>query len=94
MQLYYKFIKFNDTKPRPEYAHYAVCRYRHFSHRASQHVHGDCVINVVSFLCKKTSRGIDAERVNLVINMDVPYDSETYLHRVGRAGRFGKDYCP
>ncbi|CAB3996574.1 probable ATP-dependent RNA helicase DDX20 [Paramuricea clavata] len=36
-----------------------------------------------------TSRGIDAERVNLVINMDLPRDSETYLHRVGRAGRFG-----
>ncbi|XP_028398283.1 probable ATP-dependent RNA helicase DDX20 isoform X2 [Dendronephthya gigantea] len=36
-----------------------------------------------------TSRGIDAERVNLVINMDLPHDSETYLHRVGRAGRFG-----
>jgi hypothetical protein len=39
----------------------------------------------------QTSRGIDAERVNLVINMDLPHDSETYLHRVGRAGRFGKE---
>ncbi|KAL9959457.1 hypothetical protein ACROYT_G032783 [Oculina patagonica] len=36
-----------------------------------------------------TSRGIDAENVNLVVNMDVPRDSETYLHRIGRAGRFG-----
>jgi len=36
-----------------------------------------------------TSRGIDAEHVNLVVNMDVPRDSETYLHRIGRAGRFG-----
>ena len=36
------------------------------------------------------SRGIDAERVNLVINMDLPRDSETYLHRVGRAGRYGR----
>ncbi|XP_046860728.1 probable ATP-dependent RNA helicase DDX20 [Xenia sp. Carnegie-2017] len=35
------------------------------------------------------SRGIDAERVNLVINTDLPRDSETYLHRVGRAGRYG-----
>ncbi|NXH43960.1 DDX20 helicase, partial [Dicaeum eximium] len=36
-----------------------------------------------------TSRGIDAEKVNLVINLDVPLDWETYMHRVGRAGRFG-----
>merc|ERR1711970_1426093 len=40
-------------------------------------------------------RGIDVERVNIVINYDMPQDSEqsqgadTYLHRVGRAGRFG-----
>lgn len=34
-------------------------------------------------------RGIDIERVNLVINYDFPTDRETYLHRVGRAGRFG-----
>ena len=39
-----------------------------------------------------TSRGIDAENVNLVVNMDIPYDHETYLHRVGRAGRFGMPY--
>ncbi|KAK7103015.1 hypothetical protein V1264_021150 [Littorina saxatilis] len=37
-----------------------------------------------------TSRGIDADRVNLVINLDVPKDHETYLHRIGRAGRFGE----
>jgi len=34
-------------------------------------------------------RGIDIERVNVVINYDMPEDSDTYLHRVGRAGRFG-----
>merc|ERR1739848_556912 len=34
-------------------------------------------------------RGIDIERVNIVINYDMPGDSDTYLHRVGRAGRFG-----
>jgi len=27
--------------------------------------------------------------VNLVINLDLPWDVETYLHRIGRAGRFG-----
>jgi len=35
------------------------------------------------------SRGIDIERVNVVFNYDMPEDSDTYLHRVGRAGRFG-----
>merc|ERR1712137_1098302 len=34
-------------------------------------------------------RGIDIERVNIVINYDIPADSDSYLHRVGRAGRFG-----
>merc|ERR1711991_735751 len=34
-------------------------------------------------------RGIDIERVNIVINYDMPKDSDSYLHRVGRAGRFG-----
>ena len=46
------------------------------------------LITVKFFL--KTSRGIDCENVNVVVNMDVPRDSETYLHRIGRAGRFGK----
>merc|ERR1719262_1713204 len=34
-------------------------------------------------------RGIDIERVNIVINYDAPNVSDQYLHRVGRAGRFG-----
>ncbi|KZT56030.1 P-loop containing nucleoside triphosphate hydrolase protein [Calocera cornea HHB12733] len=34
-------------------------------------------------------RGIDVERVNIVINYDTPSDADSYLHRVGRAGRFG-----
>ncbi|KAI8511566.1 DEAD (Asp-Glu-Ala-Asp) box polypeptide 20 [Branchiostoma belcheri] len=36
-----------------------------------------------------TARGIDADKVNLVVNLDVPQDWETYMHRIGRAGRFG-----
>lgn len=35
------------------------------------------------------ARGIDAEKVSLVINYEVPGDKETYLHRMGRAGRYG-----
>jgi len=34
-------------------------------------------------------RGIDVSRVNVVINYDMPNNSDSYLHRVGRAGRFG-----
>lgn len=35
------------------------------------------------------ARGIDASNVDLVINFEPPYDWQTYLHRIGRAGRFG-----
>jgi len=35
------------------------------------------------------TRGIDVQSVNVVINFDFPKNSETYLHRIGRAGRFG-----
>lgn len=38
---------------------------------------------------KQTSRGVDAQNVDLVICMDLPADPETYLHRIGRAGRYG-----
>jgi len=34
-------------------------------------------------------RGMDIERVNMVINYDMTEDSDSYLHRVARAGRFG-----
>lgn len=34
-------------------------------------------------------RGIDIERINLAINYDLPTEADQYLHRVGRAGRFG-----
>ena len=35
------------------------------------------------------SLGMDIERVNIVFNYDMPEDTDTYLHRVARAGRFG-----
>lgn len=36
-----------------------------------------------------TARGIDVENVNMVINFDIPTTAATYLHRIGRAGRYG-----
>ena len=35
------------------------------------------------------TRGIDIQSVNVVINFDFPKTAETYLHRIGRSGRFG-----
>jgi ATP-dependent RNA helicase DeaD len=37
------------------------------------------------------ARGLDVERITHVINYDIPYDVETYIHRIGRTGRAGKN---
>jgi translation initiation factor 4A len=37
-----------------------------------------------------TARGIDVQNVGIVINFDVPHDIHTYLHRIGRSGRWGR----
>ncbi len=36
------------------------------------------------------ARGLDVERISLVINYDIPGDSESYIHRIGRTGRVGR----
>lgn len=36
------------------------------------------------------SRGIDVQQVSLVINFDVPNNPESYIHRIGRSGRYGR----
>lgn len=36
------------------------------------------------------ARGIDIQQVSLVINYDLPLSKETYIHRIGRSGRFGR----
>ncbi|VDL62140.1 unnamed protein product [Hymenolepis diminuta] len=53
----------------------------------------NCRVLITTNLC---SRGLDVPQVNLVINWRLPLDRqgkvdcETYLHRIGRSGRFGK----
>ncbi len=36
------------------------------------------------------ARGLDVHRISHVINFDIPYDTETYVHRIGRTGRMGR----
>jgi len=47
---------------------------------------GHCRCLVSTDLC---TRGIDIMSVNVVVNFDFPNNAETYLHRIGRSGRFG-----
>jgi len=47
---------------------------------------GHCRNLVSSDLC---TRGIDIQAVNVVINFDFPRSADTYLHRIGRSGRYG-----
>ncbi|MEM9300544.1 MAG: DEAD/DEAH box helicase [Pseudomonadota bacterium] len=37
------------------------------------------------------ARGLDVERISHVVNYDVPYDAEAYVHRIGRTGRAGRE---
>ncbi|WP_437187541.1 DEAD/DEAH box helicase [Planctomicrobium sp. SH668] len=39
------------------------------------------------------ARGLDVQRVSHVINYDLPFDSESYVHRIGRTGRAGRAGC-
>ncbi|MCB1053875.1 MAG: ATP-dependent helicase, partial [Acidobacteria bacterium] len=36
------------------------------------------------------ARGLDVERISHVVNYDIPYDAEAYVHRIGRTGRAGR----
>ena len=48
---------------------------------------GSCRVLITSDLF---ARGIDVQQVSLVINFDIPKDEHTYLHRIGRSGRWGR----
>jgi len=36
------------------------------------------------------ARGLDVERISHIVNYDIPYDTESYIHRIGRTGRAGR----
>lgn len=68
------------------------------------HIHGDVTKDererkILDFKNGKTrillstdllARGIDVQQLNLVINFDLPRSKETYVHRIGRSGRYGR----
>ena len=48
---------------------------------------GSCRVLITSDLF---ARGIDVQQVSIVINFDIPKSEHTYLHRIGRSGRWGR----
>jgi superfamily II DNA/RNA helicase len=48
---------------------------------------GSCRVLITTDL---TARGIDVQQVSTVINFDLPTDKANYIHRIGRAGRYGR----
>lgn len=59
---------------------------------ARNSIHRDFIENRVRLLISTdiTSRGLDVQGVNVVINFDMPDSLETYIHRIGRSGRYGR----
>jgi len=57
-----------------------------------KNIHANFLHNKIRLLISTdlTSRGLDIAGINLVINFDMPEVLETYIHRVGRSGRYGK----
>jgi superfamily II DNA/RNA helicase len=52
-----------------------------------QFKNGGCRVLITSDLF---ARGIDVQQVSIVINFDIPRNENTYLHRIGRSGRWGR----
>ena len=48
---------------------------------------GSCRVLIATDLL---ARGIDVQQVSIVINFDIPKNVHTYLHRIGRSGRWGR----
>lgn len=63
--------------------------YLFYNDASSFYTHGYLPILFLLAFLDLFTRGIDVQAVNVVINFDFPKMAETYLHRIGRSGRFG-----
>jgi ATP-dependent RNA helicase DDX6/DHH1 len=74
-------------------AHWVLCfmlgDVLHAGNLKALHATSSSVPHCVVCFADLFTRGIDIQSVNVVINFDFPKNAETYLHRVGRSGRFG-----
>ena len=69
-----------------------VCIHSEMSQRDRNKVIQDFKIGTERILIATDiiARGIDVQQVSLVINFDLPKYKETYIHRIGRSGRYGR----
>ena len=69
-----------------------VCIHRHLSKYERETAFKQFKSSACRFLISSdiTARGIDVQQVNVVINFDLTRDVNTYLHRIGRSGRWGR----
>jgi len=68
------------------------CIHSSMDHDARKNAISDFSSGTARFLISSnvTARGIDIQQVSLVINFDLPRDVHTYIHRIGRSGRWGR----
>ena len=68
------------------------CIHSSMDHEARKTAISDFSNGTARFLISSnvTARGIDIQQVSLVINFDLPRDVHTYIHRIGRSGRWGR----
>jgi translation initiation factor 4A len=68
------------------------CIHRSMDHDERKNDISDFSSGTARFLISSnvTARGIDIQQVSLVINFDLPRDVHTYIHRIGRSGRWGR----
>jgi translation initiation factor 4A len=68
------------------------CIHSSMDHDARKNAIADFSSGTARFLISSnvTARGIDIQQVSLVINFDLPRDVHTYIHRIGRSGRWGR----
>lgn len=69
-----------------------VCIHRHLNKYDRENAFKQFKTSACRFLISSdiTARGIDVQQVNVVINFDLTRDVNTYLHRIGRSGRWGR----